>query len=256
MVPLTVKPSLRRYLEEQVLPRYRDCDAAHDLRHIEAVIENSLEIARELRGRYALDIDMVYAIAAYHDIGIPQGRADHHLTSAAALRADCRLRQWFSPPQIETMAQAVEDHRASAKERPRSIYGEIVSEADRTLDPETVVRRTVLYGLDHCTQLDFDGQYARAWEHLRGKYGPGGINLIFFLPIAAVSIFIHVKNKMIDYKFALKCAPFGIAGAFLGVWVAGMLSPRWVGKAFAVLVLILGIKELFSKTPPKEKDTE
>nr|WP_207721444.1 HD domain-containing protein [Neobittarella massiliensis] len=171
---MTVAPSLRRYLEEQVLPRYRDCDAAHDLRHIEAVIENSLEIARELRGRYALDIDMVYAVAAYHDIGIPQGRADHHLTSAAALRADCRLRQWFSPPQIETMAQAVEDHRASAKERPRSIYGEIVSEADRTLDPETVVRRTVLYGLDHCPQLDFDGQYARAWEHLRGKYGPGG----------------------------------------------------------------------------------
>lgn len=174
MVPLTVKPSLRRYLEERVLPRYRDCDAAHDLRHIEAVIENSLEIARELSGQYALDIDMVYAIAAYHDIGIPQGRVDHHLTSAAALRADCRLRQWFSPPQIETMAQAVEDHRASAKERPRSIYGEIVSEADRTLDPETVVRRTVLYGLDHCPQLDFDGQYARAWEHLRGKYGPGG----------------------------------------------------------------------------------
>ena len=174
MVPLTVAPSLHRYLEERVLPRYRDCDAAHDLRHIEAVIENSLEIARELSGQYALDIDMVYAIAAYHDIGIPQGRADHHLTSAAALRADCRLRQWFSPPQIETMAQAVEDHRASAKERPRSIYGEIVSEADRTLDPETVVRRTVLYGLDHCPQLNFGGQYARAWEHLRGKNGPGG----------------------------------------------------------------------------------
>ncbi|WP_105205660.1 sulfite exporter TauE/SafE family protein [Neobittarella massiliensis] len=89
-----------------------------------------------------------------------------------------------------------------------------------------------------------------------GQKQAGGINLIFFLPIAAVSIFIHVKNKMIDYKFALKCAPFGIAGAFLGVWIAGMLSPRWVGKAFAVLVLILGIKELFSKTPPKEKDTE
>ena len=67
-----------------------------------------------------------------------------------------------------------------------------------------------------------------------GQKQAGGINLIFFLPIAAVSIFIHVKNKMIDYKFALK----------------------WVGKAFAVLVLILGIKELFSKTPPKEKDTE
>ena len=75
----------------------------------------------------------------------------------------------------------------------------------------------------------------------------GGINLIFFLPLAAVSVFIHVKHHLIDYKFALKCAPFGVAGAFLGVWLANTLHPVWVSKGFAAFVLVLGIRELFSK---------
>ena len=71
----------------------------------------------------------------------------------------------------------------------------------------------------------------------------GGINLA----LAAVSIFIHVKHHLIDYQFALKCAPFGVAGAFLGVWLANTLHPVWVSKGFAAFVLVLGIRELFSK---------
>lgn len=82
----------------------------------------------------------------------------------------------------------------------------------------------------------------------------GGINLIFFLPLAAVSIAIHIKNKLIDYKFALKCAPFGVLGAFLGVWLANTIQPFWISKGFAVFVLILGIRELFCS--PKKKEAE
>ena len=82
----------------------------------------------------------------------------------------------------------------------------------------------------------------------------GGVNLIFFLPLAAVSIAIHIKNKLIDYKFALKCAPFGVAGAFLGVWLANTLHPAWVSKGFAVFVLILGLRELFSKNSKEKKE--
>ena len=80
----------------------------------------------------------------------------------------------------------------------------------------------------------------------------GGINLIFFLPLAAVSIYIHMKHRLIDYKFALKCAPSGVVGAFLGVWLANALHPVWVSKGFAVFVLILGIRELFSKGKKEE----
>lgn len=84
----------------------------------------------------------------------------------------------------------------------------------------------------------------------------GGINLIFFLPLAAVSIAIHIKNKLIDYKFALKCAPFGVLGAFLGVWLANTIQPFWISKGFAVFVLILGIRELFFSPKKKEPDEE
>ena len=52
----------------------------------------------------------------------------------------------------------------------------------------------------------------------------GGINLIFFLPIAVVSILIHLKNKRIDYKLALKCAPFGIIGAIGGSLIAHQID--------------------------------
>ena len=37
-----------------------------------------------------------------------------------------------------------------------------------------------------------------------------------------------MKHRLIDYKFALKCAPFGVVGAFLGVWLANALHPVWV----------------------------
>ena len=56
----------------------------------------------------------------------------------------------------------------------------------------------------------------------------------------------------LTYKFALKCAPFGVVGAFLGVWLANALHPVWVSKGFAVFVLILGIRELFSKGKKEE----
>ena len=52
------------------------------------------------------------------------------------------------------MKEAVEDHRASNKHVPRSIYGKIVAEADRIIDPDITLRRTVQYGLSNYPELD------------------------------------------------------------------------------------------------------
>ena len=117
---------------------------------------------------------MVYAIAAYHDIGLCEGREWHHLVSGRMLRADERLHEWFTDEEIETMAQAVEDHRASLDHAPRSIYGRIVAEADRLIDPMTVLLRTVQYGLSHYPELDKEEHYQRYCEHLQEKYAEGG----------------------------------------------------------------------------------
>ena len=72
------------------------------------------------------------------------------------------------------MREAVEDHRASNRHAPRSLYGKIVAEADRLIDPHATLLRTVQYGLSHCPDLDREGQYARFRAHLTDKYAEGG----------------------------------------------------------------------------------
>ena len=161
---------LHEYIEKEILPRYEGYDAAHRLDHINAVIHRSASLAQGCN----VDADMVYAIAAYHDLGICEGRELHHLSSARMMREDRTLLQWFTPEQIETMAQAVEDHRASAKNAPRSIYGRIVAEADREIDADTIVRRTIEYGLDHYPEFDRQGHFNRFKEHISEKYARGG----------------------------------------------------------------------------------
>ena len=166
----TITPSLKSYVEEQIIPRYRNFDRAHDEEHARTVIRRSLELAEA----YDVDTDMVYAIAAYHDTGLVNGREKHHLDAGRILAADRELRRWFSEEQIRTMREAVEDHRASSKNAPRSIYGRIVAEADRVIDAATIIRRTVQYGLAHYPTLDREGHYARCMEHLQQKYAEGG----------------------------------------------------------------------------------
>ena len=117
---------------------------------------------------------MVYAIAAYHDTGLAVDRKTHHLESGRIVRQDSMLRRWFTPEQIEVMAQAVEDHRASSDHEPRSIYGKIVAEADRQIDVQTIMRRTIQYGLSHYPELDREEQWQRTLNHLLEKYAEGG----------------------------------------------------------------------------------
>ena len=165
-----VNPNLITYVEWDILLRYDHFDAAHQRNHAEEVIARSLVLAEH----YDVDENMVYAIAAYHDTGLCEGRDTHHLVSGRIIREDRKLREWFDEEQIETMAQAAEDHRASSGHEPRSIYGKIVAEADRLISPEKVIRRTIQFGLDHHPELDKEGQYQRFREHLLEKYSDTG----------------------------------------------------------------------------------
>ena len=161
---------LKRYIDERILPLYDRFDKGHNRQHVEAVISQSLALA----AHYDVDSAMVYTIAAYHDTGLSRGRELHHLYSGEILASDRELRRWFSPAQIETMREAVEDHRASSKHAPRSLYGRIVAEADRQIDPITILRRTVQYSLGNCPELDREGHFRRCSEHLHEKYAAGG----------------------------------------------------------------------------------
>ena len=165
-----VSLDLMEFVEQNILPRYNSFDKAHRLSHVNHVIKQSLELALKC----GADINMAYAIAAYHDLGLEGPRAVHHIQSGKILMADRRLQRWFSAEQLRIMKEAVEDHRASASHAPRSIYGKIVAEADRDLEPMHIFRRTVQYGLTHYPAYDREEHYRRFLEHLLEKYAEGG----------------------------------------------------------------------------------
>jgi len=169
---MTNNPSLDlvEFVETQILPQYAAFDKAHNMEHVTRVIRSSLELAR----RTGADLNMAYTIAAYHDLGLTGPRAVHHITSGKILTQDARLKRWFSADQLKMMKEAVEDHRASASRAPRSIYGKIVAEADRDLNPEHVIRRTIQFGLANYPQLDAEGHWRRFMQHMDEKYSVNG----------------------------------------------------------------------------------
>ena len=123
---------------------------------------------------YEADPQMVFTAAAYHDTGLCEDRKTHHIVSARIIRSDRELRRWFNEEQIGIIADAAEDHRASSKNEPRTIYGKLIAESDRQIVPLTVIRRTVQYGFAHYPELDKEGHWARTVEHLKEKYAEGG----------------------------------------------------------------------------------
>jgi uncharacterized protein len=178
MIQNTASLDFVEFVELNILPRYTEFDKAHNLSHVNSVIRRSLELVRTT----GADINMVYAIAAYHDLGLSGPRAIHHITGAKILANDARLKRWFSAEQIKIMSEAVEDHRASASHAPRSIYGKIVAEADRDLNPETVIRRTIQFGLSNYPELDKERQWQRFREHMDSKYSVHGYIKLWISP--------------------------------------------------------------------------
>lgn len=158
------------FVERMILPRYNAFGESHGLRHVNRVIKNSLKLANVT----GANIDMVYVIAAYHDLGMEGPRAIHHITSGKILLADARLKRWFSAEQIKIMKEAVEDHRASSSRQPRSLYGKIVAEADRDIDVHEIFLRAIQYGKENYPEKDLKEQWERFAHHMEEKYSNNG----------------------------------------------------------------------------------
>lgn len=168
---MEIRSTLTLYIEDEVIPRYASFDMAHREDHARSVIARALAMAVQYP---EIDTEMLYTAAACHDLGLSVDRKTHHLESGRIIRADARLREWFTPQQIEVIAQAAEDHRASATTPPRSLYGRLVAEADRLIVPETVIQRTIQFGLSHYPELDKEAHWLRTLDHLHEKYAEGG----------------------------------------------------------------------------------
>ena len=169
---------LKKYIEETIFPEYQKNEKAHGIEHIQYVIARSFEIVEE----NALDVNsnMVYTIAAYHDIGHHINDEKHEEISAKMMYKDKKLSSFFSEEERKIMKEAIEDHRASAKKEPRNIYGKIVSSADRNTTVEQCLERSYVYGKKQNSAASNEELYESAFQVLTKKFGENGYAKFYF----------------------------------------------------------------------------
>lgn len=165
-----VDKSIKNYIEKNIFPKY-DKYYAHGMIHINAVIENMMMLA----DYYHLDKNMAYVIASYHDAGLSINRENHEKESGKLLSNDIKLREWFTLEEMNTMKEAIEDHRGSRKVRPRNFYGECVSDSDRDFDISILARRQINTTLKCYPNIKtFDEHFERCYNYICGRINEKG----------------------------------------------------------------------------------
>lgn len=173
-----VNSELKKYIEKNIFPEYSKNEPAHNLEHIKYVIDRSFELVCE--NNLDVNPNMVYVIAAYHDIGHHIDSKNHEVISADIMIKDENLKQFFTEDELMVIKEAIEDHRASSKEEPRSIYGKIVSSADRNNTVEACLRRTYTYGKKLDPNATDEELFLRAHDVLTKKFGVDGYAKFYF----------------------------------------------------------------------------
>jgi len=174
---MKINNELKNYIEENIFPEYSKNEPAHNIEHIKYVINRSFKFANTVPD---INYDMVYTIAAYHDIGHHIDSKKHEIISGGIMSKDENLKRFFSEEELKVIKEAIEDHRASSDHEPRSIYGKIVSTADRNITIEDCLSRTYTYGKKLNPRASDEELYLRAHDVLIKKFGENGYATFFF----------------------------------------------------------------------------
>lgn len=162
---------LKAYIEQNIFEVYNLNEKGHGIEHIKYVIRRSFEFAKQVP---EINLEMVYVIAAYHDIGHHIDAKNHEIISGKILNEDNELKKFFTNEQIKIMKEAVEDHRSSLEGEPRSVYGKIVSSADRNTDVITTLKRCYSYNSKHFPDLNQKEVIEKCRLFLIDKFGNNG----------------------------------------------------------------------------------
>ena len=174
---MKINDNLKEYIEENIFPEYSKNEPAHNIDHIKYVINRSFKFADTIPN---INYDMVYTIAAYHDIGHHIDSKKHEIVSGEIMSKDKNLKKFFSEEELKIIKEAIEDHRASSDHEPRSIYGKIVSTADRNNTVESCLRRSYTYGKKMEPNFTDEELFERSYKHINKKFGENGYAKFFF----------------------------------------------------------------------------
>lgn len=198
---MKINENLKKYIEENVFPEYSKNEPAHNIEHIKYVINRSFKFADTVPN---INYDMVYTIAAYHDIGHHIDPKKHEIISGEIMSKDENLKKFFSVEELKIIKEAIEDHRASSNHEPRSIYGKIVSTADRNNTVEACLRRSYSYNKKLHPEYNDEQIFEDCHFHLNDKFGENGYAKFFFkdeeyeIFLKDIRELLSDKNKFIE----------------------------------------------------------
>lgn len=162
---------LKEYIENYIFPEYSKNDNGHGIEHIKYVINRCLRFAEQFDN---IDLDLLYTIAAFHDIGHHIDKKNHEILSAEMFYKNEDMKSFFTDEERIIIKEGIEDHRASSDSVPRSDYGKIISSADRSTDVNEFLKRTHAYTLKHYPGCTVEEMITRAYNHTKDKYGNDG----------------------------------------------------------------------------------
>ena len=173
-----VDPKLKAYVEANILPQYSKNDRAHGILHIREVIRRSFLLDETFS--LHLSPNLIYAIASYHDLGKHIDSDRHEFISAQLFREDAKIHDYFSPAEIKTIAEAIEDHRSSKTDIPRSTYGKLISSADRNTRIEMVFVRSFFVGKDRQPEITVADFLDYTFRRLSKRYSEDDPENMFY----------------------------------------------------------------------------
>ena len=173
-----IDKKLKEYIEKNLLPEYDKNEKAHNIEHIKYVIRRSFELIKQ--NSLKVNNNIVYVVAAYHDIGHYINPKKHEIISAEMMYKDEKLKKFFSEEERKIIKEAIEDHRASSDHEPRSIYGKIVSSADRNTTIEMVFIRSFFVGKRNMADKSVEEFLEFTLQRLRKRYGTENPENMFF----------------------------------------------------------------------------
>ena len=195
-----INKKLKKYIDNKIMIKYKDNNyGGHGWEHIQDVIKRSFELIK----KFDLEVnpDLVYTIAAYHDIGYRQDPDNHEQVSSEIFMQDEMMKEFFNDEERTIIAEAIVDHRASLEYEARSIYGKIVSSADRAIDVDIMLKRSIAFQAEkHKSENPTIEQVIEySFKKLSSKYGNGGYAKMYF-PDDKYKNYLEKMNKLFTDK--------------------------------------------------------
>ena len=152
-----VNNELKKYIKRYIFPQYKKNDKGHNLGHIKEVIKRSFALNDTFK--LGLDHNMMYAIASCHDWGKYVNHDTHHLIAAKRFMKSKGMKGFFTDEQRKIIKEAIEDHRSSKEDEPRSTYGKLISSADRNTTIDLVFIRSFHVAHERTPDYVIDPRY-------------------------------------------------------------------------------------------------